>query len=129
MTMVLSFLNHYQNEPQNSNPTYPTCTMTPDIEGQIGATLRSLLNSNGLSSVKLIGYEVGSFVRGLQLASTIIMSAQLGQCRNLSDRISKSKSDSSVQLGIIFLKTDAEVWRRLCRCRIPLLRGIGSWSG
>ncbi|KAJ7035388.1 glycoside hydrolase superfamily [Mycena alexandri] len=46
-----------QNEPQNSNPTYPTCTMTPAIEGQIGAALRTLLNNNGLSSVKLVGYE------------------------------------------------------------------------
>ncbi|KAJ7153355.1 glycoside hydrolase family 30 protein [Mycena filopes] len=46
-----------QNEPQNSNPTYPTCTMTPAIEGQIGAALRTLLNSNGLSAVKVVGYE------------------------------------------------------------------------
>ncbi|KAJ6612396.1 glycoside hydrolase [Mycena sp. CBHHK59/15] len=46
-----------QNEPQNSNPTYPTCTMTPAVEGQIGAALRTLLNDNGLSSVKLVGYE------------------------------------------------------------------------
>ncbi|KAJ7732982.1 glycoside hydrolase [Mycena metata] len=46
-----------QNEPENSNPTYPTCTMTPAIEGQIGAALRTLLNNNGLSSVKLVGYE------------------------------------------------------------------------
>ncbi|KAJ7466148.1 glycoside hydrolase family 30 protein [Mycena galericulata] len=46
-----------QNEPENSNPTYPTCTMTPAIEGQIGAALRTLLNNNGLSSVRLVGYE------------------------------------------------------------------------
>ncbi|KAF9485722.1 glycoside hydrolase [Pholiota conissans] len=46
-----------QNEPQNSNPTYPTCTMSADVEGQIGTSLRSLLNSNGLSSVKIVGYE------------------------------------------------------------------------
>ncbi|KAF7363002.1 Glycoside hydrolase family 30 protein [Mycena venus] len=46
-----------QNEPENSNPTYPTCTMTPAMEGQIGAALRTLLNNNGLSSVKLVGYE------------------------------------------------------------------------
>ncbi|KAK7028681.1 glycoside hydrolase superfamily [Favolaschia claudopus] len=46
-----------QNEPENNNPTYPTCTMTPAIEGQIGASLRSLLNNNGLSSVKVVGYE------------------------------------------------------------------------
>ncbi|KAJ7752198.1 glycoside hydrolase family 30 protein [Mycena maculata] len=46
-----------QNEPENSDSTYPTCTMTPAIEGQIGAALRTLLNNNGLSSVKLVGYE------------------------------------------------------------------------
>ncbi|KNZ71597.1 Endo-1,6-beta-D-glucanase, partial [Termitomyces sp. J132] len=46
-----------QNEPQNSNPTYPTSTLTPAIEGQIGAALRTLLNNNGLSSVRVIGYE------------------------------------------------------------------------
>lgn len=46
-----------QNEPQNSNPTYPTCTMTPTVEGQIATALRSLLNSNSLSNVKVVGYE------------------------------------------------------------------------
>ncbi|KAJ8503103.1 hypothetical protein ONZ45_g11150 [Pleurotus djamor] len=46
-----------QNEPRNSNPTYPTCLMTPTIEGQIGIGLRSLLNNNGLSSVKVVGFE------------------------------------------------------------------------
>ncbi|XP_006463608.1 hypothetical protein AGABI2DRAFT_74074 [Agaricus bisporus var. bisporus H97] len=46
-----------QNEPQNSNPTYPSCTMTPQVEGQIGGSLRALLNNNGLSNVKIIGYE------------------------------------------------------------------------
>ncbi|TFK18841.1 glycoside hydrolase [Coprinopsis marcescibilis] len=46
-----------QNEPQHSNPTYPTCTMTPDIEARISVRLKSLLNSNGLSNVKIIGYE------------------------------------------------------------------------
>ncbi|KAF9502119.1 glucan endo-1,6-beta-glucosidase [Pleurotus eryngii] len=46
-----------QNEPLNSNPTYPTCTMTAAIEAQIGKALRSQLNNNGLSSTKLIGFE------------------------------------------------------------------------
>ncbi|KAF7314148.1 Glycoside hydrolase family 30 protein [Mycena chlorophos] len=46
-----------QNEPENSNPTYPTCTWTPATEGQVGAALRTLLNNNGLSAVHLIGYE------------------------------------------------------------------------
>ncbi|KAF8641342.1 hypothetical protein AX16_010040 [Volvariella volvacea WC 439] len=46
-----------QNEPQHSNPTYPTCTMTPAQEAQIGGGLRSLLNQNGLGHVKVIGFE------------------------------------------------------------------------
>ncbi|KAG6868840.1 hypothetical protein C0993_009377 [Termitomyces sp. T159_Od127] len=46
-----------QNEPENSNPTYPTSTLTPAVEGQIGTALRTLLNNNGLSNVRVIGYE------------------------------------------------------------------------
>ncbi|KAK7441532.1 hypothetical protein VKT23_016523 [Stygiomarasmius scandens] len=46
-----------QNEPENSNPTYPSCSMSPEVEGQLGASLRSLMNQNGLGSVKIIGYE------------------------------------------------------------------------
>ncbi|KAJ7432031.1 glucan endo-1,6-beta-glucosidase [Mycena galericulata] len=46
-----------QNEPQNSNPTYPTSTLTPATDGQIEAGLRTLLNNNGLSGVKIIGYD------------------------------------------------------------------------
>ncbi|KAJ3824321.1 glycoside hydrolase family 30 protein [Lentinula raphanica] len=46
-----------QNEPQNSNPTYPSCALAPDVEAQIGSALRLLLNDNSLSEVKIIGYE------------------------------------------------------------------------
>ncbi|KAF8656405.1 hypothetical protein AX16_002550 [Volvariella volvacea WC 439] len=46
-----------QNEPQYSNPTYPTCTFSPSVEGQVGAGLRTLLNNNGLGGVKIVGYE------------------------------------------------------------------------
>lgn len=46
-----------QNEPQNSNPTYPTCWMTPDVEARIAVALRNLLDSNGLGSVRIVGYE------------------------------------------------------------------------
>lgn len=35
--------------------------MTADVEGQIAASLRSLLDTNSLSNVKIIGYEVGLF--------------------------------------------------------------------
>ncbi|KAK2460052.1 hypothetical protein APHAL10511_007929 [Amanita phalloides] len=46
-----------QNEPKNNNPTYPTCAIDPDLEAQLGVTLRSLLNANGLGNVKIIAYE------------------------------------------------------------------------
>ncbi|TFK37581.1 glucan endo-1,6-beta-glucosidase [Crucibulum laeve] len=46
-----------QNEPQNSNPTYPTSTLTPALEGQIGTALRTLMNNNGFSGTKLIGFD------------------------------------------------------------------------
>ncbi|KAL1740014.1 glycoside hydrolase family 30 protein [Schizophyllum fasciatum] len=46
-----------QNEPQNSNPTYPTAILTPAQEAQIGSALRTLMNNNGFGGVKLVGYE------------------------------------------------------------------------
>ncbi|KAJ8461900.1 hypothetical protein ONZ51_g11249 [Trametes cubensis] len=46
-----------QNEPENSNPTYPTCKISASQEAQIGSTLRSLMNSNGFSGVRIIGYD------------------------------------------------------------------------
>ncbi|KAJ7717570.1 glucan endo-1,6-beta-glucosidase [Mycena metata] len=46
-----------QNEPQNSQTSYPTASMTVAVEAQIGIALRALMNSNGFSTVKLIGYE------------------------------------------------------------------------
>jgi len=46
-----------QNEPQNSQSTYPTTSMTVAVHAQVGIALRALMNSNGFSTVKLIGYE------------------------------------------------------------------------
>ncbi|KAF9444952.1 glycoside hydrolase family 30 protein [Macrolepiota fuliginosa MF-IS2] len=46
-----------QNEPLNTNPTYPTCKLTAAQEGQIAQQLRSLLDSNGFSGTKIIGYD------------------------------------------------------------------------
>ncbi|KAL5498371.1 hypothetical protein ACEPAH_2513 [Sanghuangporus vaninii] len=46
-----------QNEPQNSNPTYPTALISVSQMAMIGTALRTLLNGNGFSSVKIIGYE------------------------------------------------------------------------
>ncbi|GJJ08145.1 hypothetical protein Clacol_002353 [Clathrus columnatus] len=46
-----------QNEPQNSNPTYPTALVNVSLEAQVGLQLRTLLNNNGFSNVKIVGYE------------------------------------------------------------------------
>ncbi|KAJ7166584.1 glucan endo-1,6-beta-glucosidase [Mycena filopes] len=43
-----------QNEPQNSQTSYPTTSMTAAVEAQIGIALRALMNSNGFSTIKLI---------------------------------------------------------------------------
>ncbi|KAF8829561.1 glucan endo-1,6-beta-glucosidase [Lentinula edodes] len=46
-----------QNEPQNSNPTYPSCTIDASTQATLAKSLRSLLNSNSLTDIKIIGYE------------------------------------------------------------------------
>ncbi|KAF8346582.1 glycoside hydrolase family 30 protein [Amanita rubescens] len=46
-----------QNEPQYSNPTYPTASFTPAMEGQVARALREAMQKNGLTDIKLIGYE------------------------------------------------------------------------
>lgn len=46
-----------QNEPQNSDSTYPTALVSASLEAQVGLQLRTLLNNNGFSSVKIVGYE------------------------------------------------------------------------
>ncbi|KAJ3709855.1 glycoside hydrolase [Lentinula raphanica] len=46
-----------QNEPQNSNPTYPSCTIDASTQATLAKSLRSLLDQNSLTDVKLIGYE------------------------------------------------------------------------
>ncbi|KAI0769030.1 glycoside hydrolase [Trametes elegans] len=46
-----------QNEPENYNPTYPTCVMTAAQEADIAKALRTLMNNNGFSGVKIIGYD------------------------------------------------------------------------
>ncbi|KAJ3784561.1 glycoside hydrolase family 30 protein [Lentinula aff. detonsa] len=46
-----------QNEPQNSNPTYPSCTIDASTQATIAKSLRSLLDQNSFTDVKIIGYE------------------------------------------------------------------------
>ncbi len=46
-----------QNEPENSNPTYPTAKFTATQEAQVGVALRNFMDSNGFSSTKIIGYD------------------------------------------------------------------------
>ncbi|KAJ6476301.1 glycoside hydrolase [Mycena sanguinolenta] len=46
-----------QNEPENSDSTYPSTSMPVAVHAQIGIALRTLMDNNGFSNVKLIGYE------------------------------------------------------------------------
>lgn len=46
-----------QNEPQHSDPSYPTMLLPVMQEAQVGKVLRSLLDSYGYNDVKIIGYE------------------------------------------------------------------------
>ncbi len=46
-----------QNEPENSDSTYPSMSLPVATEAQIGTALRTLLNNNRFSAVKIIGYE------------------------------------------------------------------------
>ncbi|EED83900.1 hypothetical protein POSPLDRAFT_134943 [Postia placenta Mad-698-R] len=46
-----------QNEPLNSNPSYPTNLIDPFWESQVATKLRSLMNSNGFSGTDIIGFD------------------------------------------------------------------------
>ena len=64
-----------QNEPQNSNPTYPTCLITAPQEAQLGLALRTLLNNNGFSSTNIIGFDHnwdGAATYAIQLVCTYL---------------------------------------------------------
>ncbi|OJT08110.1 Endo-1,6-beta-D-glucanase [Trametes pubescens] len=54
---VTVFAIGIQNEPENYNPTYPTCVFTAAQEAQVAKTLRTLMNNNGFSGTKIIGYD------------------------------------------------------------------------
>ncbi|KAI0314008.1 hypothetical protein OF83DRAFT_1285855 [Amylostereum chailletii] len=45
-----------QNEPENSNGNYSTCS-TPATMAQVETAARTLMNNNGYSGVKLLGYD------------------------------------------------------------------------
>ncbi|KAI5114826.1 hypothetical protein M0805_000414, partial [Coniferiporia weirii] len=46
-----------QNEPQSSNPSLPSAIYTTSAQAAVAVALRQLLDSNGMPSVKIIGYE------------------------------------------------------------------------
>ena len=53
----LPFSISLQNEPQNSQESYPTMLLPVSQEAAVGMALRTLLDNNGLSDVKIIGYD------------------------------------------------------------------------
>ncbi|GJE98275.1 glycoside hydrolase family 30 protein [Phanerochaete sordida] len=46
-----------QNEPENSNPSYPTAIVTATQEAQVATALRTLMNNNGFSGTRIVGYD------------------------------------------------------------------------
>ncbi|EIN08490.1 glycoside hydrolase [Punctularia strigosozonata HHB-11173 SS5] len=54
---VTAFAVSIQNEPENGDTTYPTATMAADLEAKVATSLRSLLDTNGFTATKIIGYE------------------------------------------------------------------------
>lgn len=46
-----------QNEPMYESTTHPSARFTPQAEGQVGKTLRALMNSRGFKNTKLIGWS------------------------------------------------------------------------
>ncbi|KAJ7438487.1 glycoside hydrolase family 30 protein, partial [Mycena latifolia] len=46
-----------QNEPQYSDTSYPSTTVPAATEATIALALRTLMNNNGFSGVKIIGYD------------------------------------------------------------------------
>lgn len=46
-----------QNEPENSDSTYPTCIFTPTQEANVGTALRPLMDDNGFGGTKIVAYD------------------------------------------------------------------------
>lgn len=63
-----------QNEPENSDPTYPTCIFTPTQEANVGVALRPLMDGNGFGSTKIIAYD-HNWVDGGQFPVQVLQQA------------------------------------------------------
>jgi len=100
--------------------------MTPQVEAQIGVALRGLLNGNGLSHVKIVGYEVSCFPISF-CHTDCVFTAQLGYCWSVSGPAGELLPLH--QTRIYFVLVDASFWRFFCWCRIPLLCRICLQSG
>ena len=46
-----------QNEPQHSDGSYPTMLLSVSQEAAVGVALQRLLDNNGFSGVKIVGYD------------------------------------------------------------------------
>ena len=63
-----------QNEPENSDPTYPTCIFTPTQEANVGSALRPLMDNNGFGSTRIIAYD-HNWVDGAQFPVQVLQQA------------------------------------------------------
>lgn len=100
--------------------------MTPQVEAQIGVALRRLLNGNGLSHVKIVGYEVSCFPI-CSCHTDCNFAAQLGYCWSVSGPTGELLPLHWTRTH--FVLVDASFWRFFCWCRISLLCRICLQSG
>lgn len=63
-----------QNEPENSDPTYPTCIFTPTQEANVGIALRPLMDDNGFGGTRIVAYE-HNWVDGGQFPVQVLQQA------------------------------------------------------
>ena len=54
---LLPYTISLQNEPQHSQNSYPTMLLSVSQGAAVGVALRRLLDNNGFSSVKIVGYD------------------------------------------------------------------------
>ena len=53
----MEMLIRTQNEPMNTNPSYPTCKVSATQEANVAKILRPLMDSNGFSGVRLVAFD------------------------------------------------------------------------
>ena len=71
---IVAYAIGIQNEPENSDPTYPTCIFTPTQEANVGRSLRSLMDGNGFGGTRIVAYD-HNWVDGGQFPVQVLQQA------------------------------------------------------